>query len=270
MTRLQRVLQEQREGPLLGVGTCFYDPIFLEIAAGLGFRAAWFDMEHCLISFDQACDLCRIASGLGLLTMIRVPNAHRENVQRAVECGPDIIDIPMADTPEILHEFIRHARFRPEGERGCFPNSRAVRYGLTDSVAEQERVNRDLCLMAQIETAAAVERAEELCAVPGIHILIGPADLSSSLGVPYQTGHPKVREAGKKIIRAVRKNGKLVAVASSPADFAFWIQQGVDVLFCTSDVGCLKTGAQTALQQVHAAMSDLRPPTSDLRSKVEN
>jgi 4-hydroxy-2-oxoheptanedioate aldolase len=256
MTQLQRVLQEQVKKPLLGIGTYFYDPIFLEIAAGLGFRAAWFDMEHCPISFDQACDLCRIASGLGLLTMIRVPNAHRENVQRAVECGPDIIDIPMAETPEILHELIRYARFRPEGERGCFSDSRAVRYGLTDIVAEQDRVNRDLCLMAQIETAAAVDRAEELCAVPGIHILIGPADLSSSLGVPYQTDHPKVRGAAKKIFRAVRKNRKLVAVVSRPADFAFWIKLGVDLLFCASDIGCLRTGAQIALQQVHAAIEN--------------
>jgi 4-hydroxy-2-oxoheptanedioate aldolase len=258
MTRFHRMLQEQGRGPILGVGTYFYDPVFLEIAAGLGFRAAWFDMEHCLISFEQACDLCRIASGLGLLTMIRVPNSRRENVQRAVECGPDIIDIPMANTPEILHEFVRCARFRPEGERGCFPNSRAVRYGLTDSATEQQRVNRDLCLMAQIETAEAVGRADELCAVPEIHILVGPADLSASLGVPYQTGHDKVRDAGRKIVGAVRKHGKLVAVASPAADFAFWIQLGVDLLLCASDIGCMKAGAQLALQQVSAAMTTVK------------
>jgi 2-keto-3-deoxy-L-rhamnonate aldolase RhmA len=188
-----------------------------------------------------------------MLTMIRIPNARRENVQRAAECGPDILDIPMADSPAVLHELIRFARFRPLGERGCFPNSRAVGYGTGDAVAEQERVNRDLCLMAQIETAEAVERADELCAVPGIDILIGPADLSSSLGVPYQTGHAKVLEAGKKIVSTVRKHGKHVAVAAEPADFAFWISQGVDLLFCASDVGCLKAGAQMALRQVQDA-----------------
>jgi 2-keto-3-deoxy-L-rhamnonate aldolase RhmA len=256
MNRLQRALQEQGQGPLLGAGVYFHDPIFLEIAAGLGFRAVWFDMEHCHITFAEAGDLCRIAAGLGMLTMIRIPDPRRENVQRAAECGPDILDIPMANSPDLLHELIRHARFRPEGERGCFPTSRAVRYGLGDSVAEQERVNRDLCLMAQIETSEAVERADELCAVPGINILIGPADLSASLGVPYQTGHPRVMEAGKKIVSAVRKHGKLVAVASPAADFAFWIDQGVDLLYCASDVGCMRAGAQLALKQAHAAIAD--------------
>ena len=258
MTRLQQAVQEHRDGPLLGAGAYFFDPIFLEIAAGLGFHAVWFDMEHSFITFAEAAELCRIASGLGLLTMIRIPDARRENVLHAAECGPDIIDIPMANTPEILHQLIRFARFSPEGERGCFPTSRAVRYGLGDSVGEQERVNRDLCLMAQIETEEAVERADELCAVPGIDILIGPADLSSSLGVPYQTSHPKVAEAAKRIIHAVRNHGKNVAVASPVADFRFWIEQGVDLLFCASDVGCLRTGARHALQQVRAAREGLR------------
>ncbi len=262
MARLQQAVQEHKDGPLLGVGAYFFDPIFLEIAAGLGFHAVWFDMEHSLTTFAEAAELCRVASGLGLLTMIRIPDARRENVLHAAECGPDIIDIPMANTPEILHQFIRFARFRPEGERGCFPTSRAVRYGLGDSAAEQERVNRDLSLMAQIEIEEAVERADELCAVRGIDILIGPADLSASLGVPYQTSHPKVTEAAKKIIQAARIHGKIVAVASPAVDFRFWIEQGVDLLFCASDVGCLRSGARLALQQVRSAREDLRHTTT--------
>ncbi len=192
-------------------------------------------------------------SGLGLISMIRIPDARRENVLRAAECGPDIIDVPMANSAEILHQFIRYARFRPEGERGCFPTSRAARYGLGNNLAEQERINRDLCLMAQIETEEAVEKADELCAVPGIDILIGPADLSSSLGVPYQTGHPKFEEAARKIVRAVRANRKNVAVASPASDFRFWIELGVDLLICANNVSCLRSGAQLALQQVQAA-----------------
>ncbi len=258
MTRLQQVVQEHRDGPILGVGAYFCDPVYLEIAARLGFHVAWLDMEHCHITFREACELCRVISGLGMLSMIRIPDARRENVLRAAECGPDIIDIPMANTPEILHQFVRFARFRPEGERGCFPSSRAVRYGIMDSIAEQQRVNQDLCLMAQIETEEAAERADELCAVPGIDILIGPADLSSSLGVPYQTGHPKVTEAAKKIIRAVRAHGKIVAAAPPAADFRFWLEQKVDLLLCASDVGCLKAGAQAVLQQVRLAQEKIR------------
>jgi len=255
MSRLRRVLAEQGGGTMLGLGAYFYDPIFLEIAAKLGFRIAWFDLEHCLITFSQAADLCRIASGLGLLTMVRIPDTRRENVLKAAECGPDIIDVPMANSPEVLHELVRHARFRPEGERGSFSSSRGSQYGLPASYAEeQQRINRDLCLMGQVETVEAVERADELCAVPGVDIFIGPLDLSASLGVLGQTVHPKVMDACEKTIRSARKHGKLVAVAAPAADSSFWIKRA-DVFFCTNDISCLKAGAQAALRQAREVMA---------------
>jgi 2-keto-3-deoxy-L-rhamnonate aldolase RhmA len=258
MSRVQRVLVEQGDGMLLGAGAYFYDPIFLEIAAGLGFRIVWFDMEHCLITFSQAADLCRIASGLGLLTMIRIPDTRRENVLRAAECGPDIIDVPMANSPEVLHELVRHARFRPEGERGSFSSSRASRYGLPNYVEEQQRINRDLCLMGQIETAEALERLDEICAVPGTDIFIGPLDLSASVDVLGQTAHPRVAAASETIVRTARQHGKLVAVAAPSADAALWTKLGVDVFFCANDVSCMKTGAQTALRQAKEALAHSR------------
>ena len=259
MTRLQRVLLEQGGGPLLGVGAYFYDPIFLEISAGLGFRGVWFDMEHCLIAFSQAADLCRIASGLGMLTMLRIPDARRENVLRAAECGPDIIDVPMANSPDVLRDLVRHARFRPEGERGSFSSSRGSHYGLVSSyLEEQQRINRDLCLMGQVETEEAVERIDDLCSVPGVDIFIGPLDLSASLGVLGQTVHPKVTEASEKIVRTARKHGKLIAVAAPAADSAFWVKQGIDVFYCTNDVSCLKAGAQAALRQAQEGLNQAR------------
>lgn len=84
-----------------------------------------------------------------------------------------------------------------------------------------------------------MERADGLCAVPGIDILIGPVDLSSSLGIPNQTDHPLFHEAARKIVRAVRAHVKHVAVASPPADLHFWIEEGIDLLLCASDIGLL-------------------------------
>lgn len=254
MTRLQRAVQSNN-GPLLGIAIYFYDPIFLEIAARKGFRVAWIEMEHAFITFAQAADLCRIASGLGMLTMIRIPDARRESVLKAAECGPDVIDLPMANSTTELHDLVQSARFPPAGQRGFFSVSRAVHYGLVDNVAaEQQKLNEELCLMVQIETAAAVLVAEELCRTPDVHVFIGPSDLSASLGVPGQTGHPKVMEAAEQTIRIAKQHGKLVAVGAAPQDFPFWVSQGVDVLFCSNDIACLKIGIETVLQQAKDAI----------------
>ena len=262
MSRLGKAVSGQ-SSPLLGIAAYFYDPMFLEMAAKLGFRVAWIEMEHAFITFAEAADLCRIATGLGMLSMIRIADGRRENVLKAAECGPDIIDLPMADSPEIVREFVKHGRFRPEGARGYFSVPRALDYGLVDSLpAAQAKLNSELCLMVQIETEEAVKRIDEICAVDGVDVFIGPADLSASLGVPGRTTHPVVVEAAGRIMQAARHHKKLVAVGSPLPDFEFWASQGVDVLFCTNDVACLRIGLQTVLKNASEAITKARTASS--------
>lgn len=256
MTRLQRLRHEKKPGPLLGAAIYFNDPIFIEMCSYLGFSVIWIEMEHSHITFAETANLCRISQGCGLLTMIRIPNASRENVLKGAECGPDIIDVPMANSPRQLQELIKYARFAPIGERGFFSVSRAVKYGTVPNIpGEQQALNEELCLMAQIETTQALTNLEEICSVPGVDIFIGPSDLAASLGVPGQTGHALVRESGELVIRAAKKHEKLVAVGSMPSDYEFWVEAGVDVLFCTNDIFCLRVGAQVALQQAREAVA---------------
>jgi len=212
MNRLQQAIQK-RGTPILGAAAYTYNPEFLEMAALMGYKAAWIEMEHTFLTYAQAADLCRIASGFGMLTMLRIPDPLRATVLKACECGPDILDLPMANTPEIIEEFVRQAKFPPEGVRGFFGVSRAVKFGIAGPIGdEQQKLNRELCLMAQVETREAVDRVHDLCAVPGLDaIFLGPADLSASLGVAGQTGHPRVFEAAAHAIQAARSHGKQTA-----------------------------------------------------------
>ena len=255
MNRLHRALAQAPQTPLLGAALYSYDPIFLEIAGHLGFQVIWIEMEHAAISFAEAADLCRMAAGTGMLTMIRIPDARRESVLKAAECGPDMIDIPMADSPEHVQELVRYARFAPVGERGIFSVSRALKYGIVDNVPQaQQRLNSELTLLAQIETKEAFRRIEEIASIPEVDIFIGPADLAASLGVPGETSHPMLLEAAEEIVRVARKHGKRVVTACGAADFPHWIRMGVDLLFCTNNIVCLKAGAQMALEAARGAM----------------
>jgi 4-hydroxy-2-oxoheptanedioate aldolase len=256
MNRLHQALSLSDGKPILGAALYFYDPVFLEIAAHMGFKVIWIEMEHAAITFSEAADLCRMAVGTGMLTMIRVPDARRESVLKAAECGPDIIDVPMADSPEQVAELVRYARFAPEGARGFFSVSRALKYGIVESVPdEQQKLNSELSLLAQIETVEALNRIDELVAIPGVDIFIGPADLAASLGFPGQTSHPRLLESAERIIQAARREGKKIVVACGTADFIHWTRMGVDLLFCTNDIVCLKAGAQMALNAANEAIA---------------
>ncbi|HEY0265039.1 MAG TPA: aldolase/citrate lyase family protein [Granulicella sp.] len=255
MNRLHQALAQTGGKPLLGAAVYFYDPLFLEIAGYMGFKVIWIEMEHAAITFAEAADLCRMARGTGMLTMIRVPDTRRESVLKAAECGPDMIDIPMVESPESISELVRYARFAPEGQRGFFSVSRALQYGIVnDVVAEQQKLNSDLSLLIQIETAEALERIEELAAIPGVDIFIGPADLAASLGFPGKTSHPKLLEAAQRIVNVARANGKKVVTACGAADFIHWTRLGIDLLFCTNDIVCLKQGADLAMKAAHQAI----------------
>jgi 2-keto-3-deoxy-L-rhamnonate aldolase RhmA len=113
--------------------------------------------------------------------------------------------------------------------------------------------------MAQVETKEAVDRIDELCAVPDIEIFVGPADLSSSYGVPSETLHPKVTQAAERIVTTARAHGKLVATACAPKDFSFWAEVGVDLLFCANDITCLKQGAEAAHLNALEALRQTNP-----------
>lgn len=247
-----RELVKTKPAPLLGMAAYTYDPAFVEIAGLLGYDVIWIEMEHMHISFDQAADLCRMANGMGMATMIRIPDASRQNVLRAAECAPDIIDLPMANSPEIVRELAQHARYAPRGNRGFFGSSRASKFGYwTDICEEQRRINDHLCLMGQIETKEAAERVDEICAEPELDaILIGPGDLSSSLGVCGQTNHPVLVEVAEKVIKSAKSHGKIVTVACPPADAKAWTERGADLLFCGANVSCLRMGLQSVMKQV--------------------
>ena len=258
MNRLRKAVEQNNGQTLLGAALYFYDPVFLEVAAHLGYQAIWIEMEHAPITFAEAADLCRMAAGSGMLTMIRIPDSRRENILKAAECGPDIIDVAMIDHRSQMEEMLQYGRFAPAGGRGYFSVSRAVNYGVLNSVTEtQQNLNRELCLMAQIETTESLKNLDELANVAGIDLFVGPADLAASLGHPGETLHPSVREAATRIVKAARANNKCVASACGPSDFKFWLDQKIDLLFCTNDIACLKRGAALALDEAKA----LLPPS---------
>jgi len=255
LNRLDRKLADSGRRCLVGIAVQRYDPQFVEIAAHLGFDALWVEMEHEAITLDQAGDLCRIASGMGLLTMIRVPNPGREAVLKAAELGPDILDLPMANSPETAAEFVRNARYPPLGKRGFYGSSRAVRYGTdNDALAQQQKVNQELCLIIQVETKEAVECAPALASVRGIDgIFLGPGDLSSSLGVTGELRHPLVLDAMHRTVAAAKAQGKRVSAACAPSDVPYWAKHGADLLFCASNLSCQIAGARSVLKEISDA-----------------
>lgn len=254
MTKVEIALKK-KGGPLLGTCLHTYHTGFVEIAGRVGFDILWIDCEHLAIPETQVGDLCRIAAGAGMLSLVRPPDANRTSVLRAAESGPDIIFVPMVNSADTARQLVTHARFAPVGSRGFFLGTRAMGYGLVDAAERQRQINDELCLLAQVETMEAVERVDEIADVPGLNgVFIGPGDLAASMGYVGRFQNPAVKKTIAQVVAAVKRKGLLVALPVSPDEAGEWADQGVDLIFCGNETQLLRAGLLSCFNGAQGAL----------------
>jgi 4-hydroxy-2-oxoheptanedioate aldolase len=210
-----------------------------EIAARLGFEIVWIEMEHGTSGFERVEAIVTSVQAGGAAAAVRVPGQERHHILRALEVGADFVIVPMVNTAEQAARVVEFGKFPPVGQRGFNTRSRGVRYGLEPLLSAFAAANRDTHLIAQIETAEAAANARAICAVPGLSgILVGPGDLSASLGVTGEFNHPKVIEMATSAIRDAKAAGLHAGILVAPGkllDAA--IAAGCDFMFYGSDIG---------------------------------
>jgi 2-keto-3-deoxy-L-rhamnonate aldolase RhmA len=118
------------------------------------------------------------------------------------------------------------------------------------------RANGETLTIAQIETATAVDNIDAIAAVPGIDVLlIGPNDLSVSLGHPGKIDTPEELAAIRKVADAAKRAGKIFGMHASAAALAPWVDQGMRFFMNDIDTAIL----QKALSAVNAETRRLFP-----------
>jgi 2-dehydro-3-deoxyglucarate aldolase/4-hydroxy-2-oxoheptanedioate aldolase len=107
-------------------------------------------------------------------------------------------------------------------------------------------------VVLQIETQLAVERRDDLLSVPGIDaVMIGPMDLSISLGVPGEMQHPKMVEAMEKVRDSCISHGVIPGTHTrTPALARFWKERGMRFLGCSADTLMIYDRAKEIVDEV--------------------
>lgn len=193
--------------PVFGGWVSYTDPAITETFAMAGFDFIAIDMEHTTISLTEAKTIITSAQSEGACCLPRPVSHTNDHIKPLLEAGADGMFIQMVETPEQVETLIAAMKFPPVGRRSYGVN-RAHGYGF-DFDRYINDWNDSSTLILQIESIQAVENIDALLAYPEVDgVMVGPYDISGSLGVPGQTNHPKVREAGQKIIEAAKRAGK--------------------------------------------------------------
>lgn len=197
----------------------YREPAIAETFAMAGFDFIAIDMEHTTISIDDANRIITSIQSEGGVCVPRQVSHNNDYMKPLLEAGADGIMIPMVDTVDQVNTLLRNLKFPPLGRRS-FGVNRAHGYGF-DFERYITTWNDTGLFVIQIESIEAVENIDELVHIPGVDaVMIGPYDISGSLNVPGDTNHPKVREAGRKVVDACAKAGVscMTQVADVTAD----------------------------------------------------
>ena len=184
-----------------------FNPSATHLMSSLGFGWLCIDMEHSTISVEQAQRIIATCQGEGTLCLPRPVSHSNDWIKPLLDSGADGLIVQMVNTPKEAESIIQHVKFPPIGSRSYGVN-RAHNYGLNfDNYIK--KWNESSSVIIQVESIQAVENIEKLLEFDEIEgVMIGPYDISGSLGVPGKTSHQLVIEATRKVIDACEKFGK--------------------------------------------------------------
>jgi 4-hydroxy-2-oxoheptanedioate aldolase len=239
------------DAPLFGAWLETGSAVVAEIIGHLGFDFMILDLEHGQGDLQEAVAVLRVSQLTQTPCIVRVPAADPIFLKRILDAGFNAIMVPSVETVEEAEMVVQACRYPPQGRRGyAASNVRASGYGAT--VDYMSRANDELLLILQIESAAAVARAHEICAVDGVDVpFLGVNDMAGSIGLLEKLDRHEVRTLVAEAERAMAGSGKPYGtVPSAGATWQDLVRAGYKLLPVTSDVALLRDGGLQLLAQL--------------------
>ena len=160
--------------------------------------------------------------------------------------------VPMTSTRKQAEEIVRYGKYTPWGERGFGTQTGHTDYKPAKAVDFMKEANENTLLVAQIETQEAIDNIDEILDVTGIDVgLIGPNDLSISMGIPDQMGSERLTKAIDKVVESGKKRGKATGIhIGNISALRGWQAKGMTVLAYSTDIGFLYNASKASLEEL--------------------
>jgi len=230
----------------------------------LGIDFVFVDTEHVPHDRNLLSWICQTFSALDLPPVVRIPCPDPFEACKVLDGGAAGIIAPYVESPEQVRQMVGATRLRPlKGSRlsDALAGDQKLERTLQDYLNQR---NADTILIINIESVPAVERLHEILAVPGVDaVLIGPHDLSCSLGIPEQYDHFRFDEAVRTIYRIAREHqvGAGIHFWTDTAQEIEWCRAGGNLIMHSSDLKIFEKTMTAELNQIRSALGD--QPTSE-------
>mgnify|MGYP005848379487 CR=1 FL=1 len=230
-------------------------PAIAQILKQAGFDFFMIDMEHGSYSMETAADIIRVGRLLDMCPLVRVASPEYHLIARPLDQGAMGVMMPRLEARAQVEKLVEAMKYPPAGKRGCSSDAPHSEYDFSPLPEWLEANNEDTLVIAQIERKVAIENVDDLLSVPGVDVaLIGPEDLSVSLGAPGETGHPLVVDAIEKVIASAQRHGVTPGIhMGSTERLLGWMAKGMRMIMYSSDLGFIMEAGAAGLSRLREA-----------------
>jgi len=234
-------------------------PLWFNVLKQLNLDCIFLDTEHNTMDWHELGWMCRAYKAIGIAPIVRIPKADPFDACRVFDAGATGIVAAYVETPEQVNQLRGAAKLRPlKGKRleQILSGEAELEGELADYVP---KYNENHALLVNIESVPAVEALDEILAVPDLDgVLIGPHDLSCSLGVPEQYDHPLFEKTVLKIISKARAKNIGVGVHNLPRieQEIRYAKAGLNMILRLIDMTLFRRALHEDLSKIRAGVGD--------------
>ena len=228
------------------------DPMSIEVMALAKFEWLVVDIEHTSIDLKSTQLLINTIQAKNIKALVRVSKNEEVIIKKVLDMGADGVIVPMVNSRQDAQQAVEYAKYPPQGKRGV-GLYRASGYG-TKFEEYKKWVEEELVIIAQIEHIDAVNNIDEILQVGGIDgTIIGPYDLSGSMGYPGEFERDDVKEAVQKVLDRCKALGipsGFHVVDTDPKKLQEKINQGCTFLAYGIDYFFMRDAAMQGMKKI--------------------
>jgi staphyloferrin B biosynthesis citrate synthase len=256
-------------------GTAIVSPSTLwpRIVATLGLDMVFIDTEHVPLNRETVSWMCHVYRGLNLAPIVRIPSPDPYQACMVLDSGATGIVAPYIETTDQVRKLagaVKHKPVKGEKLNDLLNEKKSFEPPLSDYISHQ---NEENVLIINIESVPAIEALDDILSVKGLDaVLIGPHDLSCSLGIPEQYQHPLFRKSVETVIKKARAR-KIGAGIHTWEAVGFdqeilWAKMGANFIMHGSDILLFRDALKKDLEKLKQSLDGSVSPTSAININI--
>ena len=234
-------------------------PMWAKAVRSANLDFVFIDTEHIPLGRETVANMCTLYSAMGIPPLVRIPSPDPYQASIALDGGAAAILAPYIETAEQVKDLVGAVKYRPlKGEKlkRILDGKETLEEKLKNYIDKRCKNN---LLFINIESQPAFDNLPEILSVPGLDgVLIGPHDLSCSIGWPEEYTNPDFEAVVSSIINECRQRDLAIGIhlSEEPGQQVKWARKGVNIILHSSDMALFKKTLNNEISAIKTELGD--------------